>query len=463
MAGDGQRHEGDVMPAAATLPPGPIAPGGWQSLRYQFDPIAYLEACAARYGPVFTLSMPIAGRFVAAVDARDVHAILASVPDRFPGRAQESPLAPLVGESAMMFASGATHRRQRRVLRPAFHGRVVERWREQLGAIAQAELARLPLDAPLPLLPTMRRIALEAVCRLVFGSVELDRYRRLREEVGRRYDARLLLMLLWPTLWSRSGRLNPGLALKRRRDAVNRLLLDAIALRRAEAPSDAVDALSLLVAARDEDGAALTDAEVRDQLIGLVLVGHDTTASALAWALERLSRTPHAARRLAAELAEGRDEYLDAVIRETLRLRPPLMDVPRTTTAELELGGWRIPPGTVVSAMLPLAHRDVSHWEDPLAFRPERFLDGTVLPHAFVPFGGGARRCLAVSFATLLMHVVVRTALEGAMPARAPGPEETLRLAGASLVPSRGGRVVLRAQSARSSSISGGRVASTLG
>lgn len=450
------------MPAAAALPPGPGGPGGWQSIRYSIDPIAYVEACAARYGPVFTLRLPIAGRFVAAVDPCDVHTILTRLPDRFPGAAQGSALTPLVGESAMMFATGATHRRQRRALRPVFHRGVTDCWRAQLEPIAQAELGRLPLGQPVPLLPAMRRIALEGVCRLAFGSARPDRYRLLREEVGRGYDARLVLMLLWPTLWSRGGRLNPGLALKRRRDAANRLLLEAIAQRRAEPPSD-VDALSLLVAARDEDGLLLTDAEVRDQLIGLVLVGHETTASALAWTLERLSRTPQAARRLAEELAAGRDEYLDAVIRESLRLRPPLMDAPRTTPAGFELSGRRIPAGTVVSAMLALAHRDAAQWDDPLAFRPERFLDGRSLPHAFVPFGGGARRCLAVAYSTLLMHVVVRVALARAVPTPAAGPEERLRPAGATLVPSRGARVVLRRHSVRSSSINGGRAASRLG
>jgi len=456
------------MPLTA-LPPGPERPPAWQMLRYQREPIAYVEACTRRYGPVFTLRLPFVGPMVAAVAPDDVQAILARAPDRFPDGPDSSPLAPIMGESAMVFATGATHRRQRRLLWPAFHGSLVARMGEQMATIAQTELARLPVGEPVATLPVARRIAVAVVCELAFGSIEPLSFARLRDEVGRRDDPRLVLMLLFPTLWRRGGRLNPGRTLKRRRDTVNRLLREQIALRRAVPPEgqERGDVLSLLVAARDERGDALTAAEIRDQLVGLFVVGHETMAAALAWALERVSRAPAVRERLVDELAADRTEYLDAIVNETLRLRPPLLDAARTTSAPLELGGHPIPPGTVVSAMCAVAQRRGDLWEDPLAFRPERFLGGRPALGAFAPFGGGPRRCIAAAVSTLLMQTVVRVALERATLTAAPGPEERARLYGLSLLPSRGGRVVLRrprgAHSTRSSSISGGRVASQLG
>src|SRR5215213_110587 len=456
------------MSLLAPLPPGPMQPRAWQIIRYQREPLTYVEACVQRYGPVFTMRLPLLGTVVAAVDPDDVHAILTHAPERFPDGPDSSPIAPIMGEKAMMFATGATHRRQRRTLLSAFHGGLAARWSERMTRVTEVELARLPRNEPVASLPATRRIALEVICRLALGTMDPFDFALLRDEVGRRDDPRLALMLLFPTLWRRGGRLNPGGPLKRRRDTVNRLLLRQIALRRA-APDDGQecdDVLSVLVAARDELGRPLADAEIRDQLVGLVLAGHETTAAALSWALERISRSPQVCERLSAELAGGRTDYLDAVVRETLRLRPPILDVLRTTTVPVELGSHRIPPGMSVSAVCAVAQRSSEVWEEPLAFRPERFLGDKPAPYAFAPFGGGVRRCIAASLATLLMQVVVRTAVERAAVTAAPGPEEQPRVYGLSLLPSRGGRVVLcprGAHSTRNSSISGERVASQLG
>ncbi len=441
------------MSPSTALPPGPRQPRAWQIARYQREPLAFVAACAERYGSVFTLRMPLVGTFVAAVEPRDVQTILTVVPDRFPDGPDSSPIAPMMGEFAMVFATGDDHRRQRRTLLPAFRGGLMARWGQQMAAVADAELSCLPRDAPIALLPAMRRIALEVICRLVFGPMEPARFARLRDEVGRSDDPRLVLMLLAPTLWKRPGCLNPGGALKRRRDTVNRLLLEQIARRRAATPAGgaepAGDALSLLVEARDDRGDPLTDAEVRDQLVGLVLVGHESMSAALAWSIERISRSPAVRERLVAELAGGNGDgaaYLDAVVNETLRLRPPILDAPRTTIAPLQLGDHLLPSGTVVSAMCAVAQRRAGVWEDPLAFRPERFLAPASRPvsYAFVPFGGGVRRCIAASLTTLLMQVVIRTALQR-VPTAAPGPPERARLYGLTLLPSRGARVVFRA------------------
>jgi cytochrome P450 len=438
-------------------------------LRYQREPLAYVEACAKRYGPVFTMKLPFLGTSVAAVDPADVKTILTEAPERFPRAAGQSPLTPMVGEHATMFVTGDEHRHQRRTMLGVYSGGIAARWGAAIERIAAEEIATLPMGEPFALLPAARRIAFGVICRTVIGEVDPRDFATMREEVGRSDDPRLALMLLAPTLWNRGGRLNPGGALRRRRDTLNRLLFEEIARRRALVGQldERDDVLSLLVGAEDAQGRPLSDVEIRDQLVGLVILGHEITSAGLVWPFERLSRVPHVRERLEAELAAGDETYLEAVVHETLRVRSPILDAPRTATEPLELGGHRIPAGLVVSAMCAVAQRRADVWEDPLAFKPERFLGDRPAPYAFTPYGGGVRRCVAASLTTLLMQTVVRLVVERATVTAAPGPDERSRLYGLSLLPSRGGRVVLRprggAHSTRSSSISGARAASQLG
>jgi cytochrome P450 len=439
-------------------------------LRYQREPLAYVEACAQRYGPVFTMRLPFLGTSVAAVDPADVKTILTEAPERFPRAQGQSPLTPMVGEHATMFVTGDEHRHQRRTMLGVYSGGIAARWGAAIERIAEVEIARLPLGEPVALLPAARRIAFGVICRTVIGEVSPHDFATMREEVGRSDDPRLALMLIAPTLWDRGGRLNPGRSMRRRRDTLNRLLFDEIARRRRALAGELDhrdDVLSLLVGAGDAQGRPLSDLEIRDQLVGLVILGHEITSAGLVWPFERLSRVPHVRERLEAELAAGDETYLEAIVHETLRVRSPILDAPRTATEPIELGGYTVPPGLVVSAMCAVAQRRAEVWEDPLAFKPERFLGDRPAPYAFTPYGGGVRRCVAASLTTLLMQTVVRLVVERMRVTLAPGPEEKSRLYGLSLLPSRGGQVVLRprraAHSTRSSSISGARVASQLG
>lgn len=433
------------MSSPAALPAGPRLPKGWQHARYQLAPIAFMEACSARYGPVFTLRLYGLGDVVVVTEPADVRTVLSFARERFVGEAAMRVFEPIMGPTALMFTTGAAHERQRQALQPAFHRNLVGRWSERIAAIVEAELTALPLDEPVAMREPMRRIALEVLFQLVLGIDEPARREALRDAVERGLGPEVVLMSGFPTLWRRDGRLNPGRALKRRRDAIHRLLLELIAARRAD-PGRAQrdDALSLLVDARDESGDGLSDMELRDQLVGLLLAGHDTTAATLAWAVERIARTPHAHARLAREVAEGGTTYLEAAIRETLRTRPSVVDVPRTTTTEIELGGHRVPAGTRVNAMLSLTQRRADLWERPLEFRPERFLDGRPVPYSYTPFGGGNRRCIGAALAILQLQVVLTELLRRFVVQPAPGREEAARLAGMTLVPARGGRVVLR-------------------
>jgi cytochrome P450 len=217
-------------------------------------------------------------------------------------------------------------------------------------------------------------------------------------------------------------------------------------IRRRRAEPDAAerdDVLSLLLGARHEDGSAMSDTELRDELITLLTAGHETSATALAWAFERLLRNPAALRALTAEVDEGRGEYVDAVVKETLRVRPVIVDVARVLTADVELAGWRVPAGTVVVPAIALLQLAPEHYSEPVDFRPERFLDGQPTPYTWIPFGGGVRRCLGAAFAQLEIRTVLETVVAQASlhaPDQAP---ERARMRHVTIVPEHGTRVVM--------------------
>lgn len=439
MGGGTQTH-------TRALPPGPASPGTWQLLRCQADFAGYLDACVRRHGPLFTLRMPPFEAFVAATDPQDVETILLDTRTRFEEGAASAILEPLVGRASLILSSGPQHMRQRKSLLPAFHGSLAERWEQPIAEIAEHHLSRLPLGEPIALREPVREIALDAICRILFGGEEPAAYRALRDDVARGLDPRIVVLLWFPTLWRRHGRLNPARPHQRRRQYIHDLVHELIARRRADpAHAEREDVLSVLVTARDEHGEPLEDGEVRDLLLGLLMAGHETTANSLTWAFERLSRTPHARARLAAEVADadGGTEYVDAIVSETLRTRPSVIDAVRTATEEIELGGYAIAPGTVVSAMLTAMHRRPDLWPDPLAFKPERFLNGRPRPYSYMPFGGGIRHCIGASLSLVEMRTVLRTAFRMLDVLPAPGREERMRLTGITLTPSRGGRVVL--------------------
>lgn len=429
----------------SVLPPGPSSPGAWQLVRCQLDFAGYLDACVARHGPVFTLRIPPFDAFIAATEPQGVERVLTGTTTRFVEGAATAILEPLVGRSSLILSAGPTHMRQRKELLPAFHGNMSARWEQPIAEIAERHLARLPLGEPVAMREPMRLITLDVICRLLFGAGDPARYAALRDEIAKGIDPRLAVLLWFPTLWRRDGRLNPARPHQRRRRYIHGLVDALIAQRRAgplQAERD--DVLAHLVAACDEHGEPLSDVEVRDQVLALLMAGHETTANALTWSFERLSRTPDAERRLAAEASNGRSDYADAVVSETLRTRPPVIDAVRTATSELELGGYQIAPGTVVSAMLTAMHRRGDLWEDPLAFRPERFLGRKPAPYSYMPFGGGIRHCIGAPLSLVEMPTVLRTALRRFEIAPAPGREERMRLTGITLTPSRGGLVVLR-------------------
>jgi cytochrome P450 len=425
-------------------PPGPGETSAVQLWRFNRDFLGFMEDCVARYGDTFTIRPFPYDRFVVATAPADVEAVLTDR-ERFAGGDAAGLIEPVVGRYSVILASGQTHMRQRKRLLAPFHGEHVAKWAQRIEALAADELDALPVGRPVQLRPVMQRITFSVICHIVFGLTDPARIERFQRAVARMMDPRLSALLFFPSLLRRRGPLNPARPFLTRRDAVDALIGRLIAERRADpGHKDRDDVLSLLMAARHEDGTALSDRELRDELMGLLIAGHETTATGLAWAAERLARNPAAQQRLAAELdSADKPVYLDAVIQETLRLRPPVIDAVRTTVTETELGGHRIARDTIVSAMFTVTHRRADVWPEPLAFKPERFLDGRPAPYSYTPFGGGIRRCVGATLANFEMRIVLTALLRRFRLEAASSRDEAIRLAGITLIPARGATVIL--------------------
>ncbi len=432
--------------SAATLPPvpSPPSPKALQFLRWTSDPIGYPEACQRQFGSVFALRTFLFDRIVFATDPDDVKTVLTET-ETFRGGDMPRKLAePVVGATSVMTTAGETHMRQRKLLLPPMHKDLVARWTERIEAITAPHLANLPLGTPTAMRPVMQQITLEIICRVVFGAESKEQSDDLAGALTNMLEARFAPLLVFPGVLKRNGPLSPARPYLRRRARVHALIGELIAeRRRAGDLEEREDVLSMLVAARDEEGRGFSDVELRDQLMTLLLAGHDTTATALAWALERLSRNPRVQKRLVEEVRGDGGEYLTAVVNETLRVRSPAFGVPRMTARETELGGYRLPPETSVLAMIVLTQRRPDIWPEPLEFQPERFLDGKPTPYSFTPFGGGVRRCIGASLALLEMRLVLEAFARRFELHPAPGRPEAARMFGVTLIPSRGGSVVV--------------------
>jgi cytochrome P450 family 135 len=435
------------------LPPGPRAPAILQTLAWAVGPTWVMDRCARRLGETFTLTFAPSGmKLVMVSDPEAVKKVFTAPPETAPSAAGTSPVAPVMGPSSVIVLTGPEHMRQRKLLLPPFHG---ERMREYEDVIVQEtrrDMAGWPLGRPMRLQERTRRITLEVILRAVFG-VEAERMQDLRRAIG---DLLAPLNPLAIVLFSlrRPSLERPTGAIGRALDRLDEVVYEELGRRRVQEDlAERTDILSLLMQARDEDGQAMTDGELRDELVTLLLAGHETTATSVAWAVERLVRHPDKLSRLVQEIdAEqegGGDEYMTAVVNETLRVRPAVPIVVRMLTQELQVGAYRLPEGTRVVPSIYLTNRNPRVYEDAEEFRPERFLGSGPETFSWIPFGGGIRRCIGASFATLEMKLILRTVLselEPRLPSRGrrwPHGEWNRRRA-ITLVPAAGARVVWR-------------------
>jgi cytochrome P450 len=366
-------------------------------------------ACQDRYGDIFTLKLIYEGTWVMVGDPEVVKRIFTGDPRVFHAGEGNQIIEPLLGSNSLLVLDEKAHMGQRKLLLPPFHGERMKAYGETMSELASREIGSWPTGVPYELRPRMQALTLEIILRTVFGLREGEQMTELRDALRDflklTTDPRQLLpvILLGPDRiprlpWFRRimGRLD-GLL---RREIAER--------RRATDLEHREDILSMLVGAHHEDGSPMSDTEIRDQLLTLLTAGHETTATSLAWAVERLSRHPQKLDRLREGVEAGSDDYLTATIQETLRLRPVIALVLRRLTEPVEIGGYELPAGVTVAPNIYLVHRNPAIYPDPQAFRPERFLETPPGTYTWIPFGGGVRRCLGATFAQFEMAVVLR-------------------------------------------------------
>ena len=404
-----------------------------------------MEARAAarrRHGAIFRSRDAIAGEVFHVADRALIERMFKWKPAQYAVGEPREVMEPVTGPSSILLLDGERHLRMRRLILPPFHGDAIAHYRDVIEEVTQRAIDRWRAGDTVRTRTVAQAITLEVIVRAVFGIADAARVAELKRLLPGLSSPNPLLLLVQRDLGPRS----PWGRFLRRRDRVDALLYDEIEQRRRAPDRDRRrDILTLLLSARDEEGAPLTDRELRDQLITVLLAGHETTATSIGWAFERLLRTPRALERLTAEVtAGGGGEYMDAVVRETLRVRPVVTEVFRAPSEPVELGGYRFEPGTQLAASILLVQYDPDVYPpDPRAFRPERFLEGAPEPYTWIPFGGGVRRCLGAAFAQLEMKVVIATILARARLRAPRARDEKARFRGVTLLPSRGGEAVV--------------------
>jgi cytochrome P450 len=356
------------------------------------------------------------------------------------GEANE-PLSPMVGHKSVLVLDGAEHLRQRKLLLPPFQGAGLAGMRPMIREVAEAEVAGWAAGSEFAVRDRMRNLTFEVICRAVFGVYEPDRIERLRSAMLAVIDTSVLFFM--PAALRRgSGRLTPGGWVARRLAAADGLLYEEIARRRDEPDLDErTDVLSLLLRARDEDGRQMTDLELRDELMTMLAAGHETTSTGLAFALDLLLHNPAGLARLLEELDTDDDAYLEAVVTETLRLRPVIDAAERTLKAPRTIAGWHLPAGIRVYPAIALVHHREDLYPEPERFRPERFTEDGAESYTWLPFGGGIRRCIGAALAQAEMAEVLRTILSRVELAAVRPDPDPVTLKGITLAPRHGAPV----------------------
>jgi cytochrome P450 family 135 len=456
-----------------TLPPGPKAPAALQTARLIGRPVSFFERCRRRFGETFSARVLGIGPIVFISDPPSLKRLFGADRQNTIAPGRNIVLAPVLGQRSLLLLEGDEHLRRRKLMLPPFHGERMRAYEEVMAEATERELSSWPIGRPFRIHPRMQSITLEVILSAVFGVEDDERRQDLRRNLVGILATTRSARAIGITV-GRLRRLPAYRRITRMLAETDQILLAEIDERRADSDlASRDDILSLLVAARFEDGSAMSDTELRDQLITLLLAGHETTATGLAWSFDLLFRAPDKLERLRAEITEGGHEYLDAVIEETLRVRPVVPWVGRKLSAAAELGGYELPADTVVMAAIYLAHTRPDLYPEPHAFRPERFLDGgpesatdTSLSrrrsdprpdtYSWIPFGGGTRRCIGAAFAQLEMRVVLRTVLGQAELRPATDRPEPIVRRNVTLSPRNGTPAILASRrSAHVSSVAG--------
>jgi cytochrome P450 len=425
--------------SASTLPPGPRVPRWLQTIGFIFTPVRWIERNRRKYGDVVTFRSLFDPGFVMVFDPELLKQVVRGSPDHLHAGEANALLGPVVGTHSVLLADGAAHLRQRKLLLPPFHGDRMRAYEQTILEATDRSIARWPRGEPFALMPHMRDITLDVIMSAVFGSEDAalkGDVRAMIEPVESRWG----VMLLAFTAGRRGATSTERFAERRKR--VDDALYALIASRREDPDiAEREDVLSMMLLAEDENGEPMTDAELRDELVTLLVAGHETTSTALAWTFELLNRNPEVRRKA----EEGDPAYLDALVKEVLRIRPVIPGIGRVVKGEpFQLGDHVIPPGTEINPSISAIHRRQDRYPEAEELRPERFLEGDPPDtYTWVPFGGGTRRCLGASFAMMEMRVVIQRVLERTdLRPASRRPEKRWRR-GITISPKHGARVVL--------------------
>lgn len=419
--------------------PGPRLPTWVQTVSYGFRPVEFLLWCHRRYGDMFRIRLPGGGIVMVVADPAAIGEIMSLGADEFTAAAAAPLLEPFLGSRSLLLLDGERHKSERRLLVEALHGDTMSSYSDVMVAATERDMKTWPVGRPFALHPRLQAITLDVIVEVIFGADGEQARGELVEVLRPWLRQGNSLLLLWEPLRREVGGHSPWARFLARRERIDRVLNGHIAGRRQDPHlSERKDVLSILLSRGDEfDGLSL-----RDQLMTMLAAGHDTSATALGWAFALLLRHPPVLDRLLAEIDAGEDAYLDATVKEVLRLTPVVLEVGRTLTHDTTIGGQAIPAGASVMPSVLLAQRRPDRYPAPLEFRPERFLDQPADPHTWLPFGGGIRRCIGAAFATLEIKTVLRTVLSN-VELRAVGPMERPRRRAVTMIPSRGTRVIM--------------------
>ncbi len=438
------------------LPAGPPEPAALQTAQWIARPTRFLERCRARYGRVFTMRLIAQEPFVSFSDPDAIKEIFTGSPDALHAGEANVVLEPILGEHSVLLLDGPRHLRQRRLLLPPFHGQRMRAYGETIREATLRSMAGWPRGRPFRAHDRTQAITLEVIQRAVFGIERDDEIETFGRALASLLDTIANPLLLIPAVQTDLGPWSPGAILARRLAELDALLFAQIRARQREGRAGREDILSMLVEAVDEDGARMTEQELRDELMTLLVAGHETTATSLAWTFHRLLEHPEALARAYEEVDAvfgggpidpdrvHELRWIDAVARETLRLNPVLPAVGRRLQTDLRIGGVDLPRGVVALPNIYLTHRDPRAWPEPERFDPSRFLDGKPSPYAFFPFGGGIRRCIGMAFALYEMQVALATILSRLTLLPAPGARVRLTRRAITFAPSEGMPLVVR-------------------
>lgn len=415
------------------LPPGPSQPVALQTLRWMRAPIPFLQECRASYGDTFSVRMALFGKAIFTGDPEGIRQIFtAKAEDLAPGTGNFM-IEPVLGKHSLIVLDGLPHRDERKLLTPPFHGDRMRAYGAAIQQIALHHARSWPVGVPFPAFAQMQAISLDVILRAVFGVEDPEKLGEARHALVEMLDALSPITLFVKSLQVAAG---PWKKLMTARKRVYALIDGQIAQRRAEPDRPRDDILALLMSARYEDGEAMSDQALRDELLTMLMAGHETTTTSLSWALAELLHNPPVLERLLAELAASsgepealsRSPYLDAACKETLRIHPVIPIVSRVTREPWRLLQWELPEGVGVFPCVYLAHFREASWPEPEQFRPERFLERTPSPYEFLPFGGGTRTCIGKAFALYEMKITLGSILRAlSLEAAEPRVPEVLR------------------------------------